>query len=458
MSGKPFRHLEGAALVAAVCISGVLAMTSVAHFSVLTVLLMQEWGISEAEAGIIGGAYFAGNALAVPFLVGSADFMDARKVFVCSSLLSAAASALFAALAQGFWSSVMLRAMAGVALAGTYMPGLSIISARLPSALRPRATPYYTASFSLGNAASYLLAGSCSDAESWRNAFAVSAAAACFAALLIMLLVAPLPPQSSAVFKLSDLFAYKQVIANKPAMGYILSYGGHAWELLAFRQWLVPFLLFKRVAPVAASTVAVSFMTIGAAASIVGGELAYAPRMGGRRRVLFLLLMVSALAAAFVAVSSLPFVPHWVAIVAIIVYGLTTISDSGVVTAGTVSHAAAGRQGITLSLHSMVGFTCPSMGTAAAGAILQAAGGKDVAAAWAAAWMTVAFGGIASLLAFKVIGCRQDCCGYTRKSACTASTAELVVLRHCSDEDGILQEDDDSAMLPGAQRSDGTVA
>ena len=96
------RRLEGAALVAAVCLSGVLAMTSVAHFSVLTVQLMHEWSLTEAQAGIIGGAYFAGNALAVPFLVGSADVVDSRTVFVCSSMLSAVASALFAVLAQGF--------------------------------------------------------------------------------------------------------------------------------------------------------------------------------------------------------------------------------------------------------------------------------------------------------------------------------------------------------------------
>lgn len=451
-------RLEGAALVAAVCFSGVLAMTSVAHFSVLTVLLMHEWSLSEAEAGIIGGAYYAGNALAVPFLVGSADIVDARAVFVCSSLLSAAASALYAVLAQGFWSSVVLRAVAGVALAGTYMPGLSIITARLPPSARARATPYYTASFSLGNAASYLLAGQFSDAESWRSAFAVSAACAFVSALLVALLVAPLPPLSAVSFKLRELFAYKQVFANKPAMGYILSYGGHAWELLAFRQWLVPFLVFKRVHPAAASTVAFCVMSAGAAASIAGGEMAYAPKMGGRRRVLFMLLIFSAIAAALVAASALPFVPHWAAIVAIVLYGLTTISDSGVVTAGTVSHAAAGRHGITLSLHSMIGFTCPSIGTAAAGALLQAAGGKDVAAAWVAAWLIVGGGGLMSLLALKLIGCRQDCCGSARKTV--APVAVELCAAHDTSHMGKegFDDSDESAMLPMHARSDNGAA
>jgi MFS family permease len=452
------KQLDGPALVAVVCISGVLAMTSVAHVSVLTALLMQQWSISEAQIGVIGGSYFAGNALAVPFLVGSADVVDARTIFMCSSLLSAAASALYAVFAQGFWSSVLLRAIAGIALAGTYMPGLSIITARLPQASRARATPYYTASFSLGNAVSYLLAGQFSDADSWPLAFGISAVCACVAVLLVALLVAPLPPQKTAGFRLRQLFAYKQVFTNKPAMGYILAYGGHAWELLAFRQWLVPFLVFKRVSPSAASTVAFCVMSAGAAASIAGGELAYAPSMGGRRRVLFKLLMLSAVIAALVASSALHSVPHWASIGAIVAYGLATISDSGVVTAGTVSHAFAGCHGITLSLHSMVGFICPSMGTAAAGAVLQAVGGKDSAAAWVAAWFVVAAGGFMSLLALKVIGCRQDCCCSAQNAVISKSAVELKPSRDFAveEEENVLSESDKSAMLPKRSRSDGS--
>jgi predicted MFS family arabinose efflux permease len=450
------RRLEGAALVAVTCFSGVLAMTSVAHFSVLTVQLMHEWSLTEAQAGIIGGAYFAGNALAVPFLVGSTDVVDSRTIFVFSSLLSAAASALFAILAQGFWSSVLLRAVAGVALAGTYMPGLSIITARLPPAARARATPYYTASFSLGNAASYILVGQFSDADTWRVAFGASAVCACAAAVLVALLVAPLPPLAADGFKLRELFAYRQVFANKPAMGYILSYGGHAWELLAFRQWLVPFLVFKGVSAPTASIVAFSVMCAGAAASVCGGELARAPRMGGRRRVLFILLTFSLLTAALVASSAVPAVPHWAAITGIVLYGLATISDSGAVTAGTVAHAAPGRQGITLSLHSMVGFTFPSMGTAAAGAVLQAGGGKEVAIAWFAAWLTIAAGGCVSLLSLKLIGCEQHCCSGAGKAADDA--VELRAARDSVEEHGAeCDEKDTSVMLPARARSDGSA-
>jgi MFS family permease len=370
---------------------------------------------------------------------------------------------MYAIFAQGFWSSVLLRALAGVALAGTYMPGLSVITARLPPASRGRATPYYTASFSLGNAASYLLAARFSDADSWRLAFGASAACACAAASLVALLVPPLSPQPSASFKLRQLFAYKQVFANKPAVGYILAYGGHAWELLAFRQWLVPFLVFKRVSPAAASTVAFCVMSAGAVASIAGGELAHAASMGGRRRVLFKLLLLCAAVAAAVAASSLPQVPHWAAVIAIVAYGVTTISDSGVVTAGTVSHASAERHGITLSLHSMFGFVCPSVGTAAAGAVLQAAGGKDQAAAWAAAWCVVAAGGLMSLAALKVMGCRQECCGSLQHAAISVELASVRLPAaeeevEEEEEEEALGESDKSIMLPQRSRSDCSVA
>jgi hypothetical protein len=51
---------------------------------------------------LIGGIYFAGYAIAVPFLTGATDSMEGRRLYVGSALLGAAASLVFAAIAHGF--------------------------------------------------------------------------------------------------------------------------------------------------------------------------------------------------------------------------------------------------------------------------------------------------------------------------------------------------------------------
>jgi hypothetical protein len=81
-----------------------------------------DWALNASQSGWIGGIYFAGYALAVPFLAGASDRMDAR---VGSALLGAAASFAFALFADGFVVALVLRFLGGIGLAGVHMPGLN---------------------------------------------------------------------------------------------------------------------------------------------------------------------------------------------------------------------------------------------------------------------------------------------------------------------------------------------
>ena len=47
----------------------------------------------------------------------------------------------------------------GAGLAGTYMPGLQILNARLSDDFRVKAVPWYTSSFGLGSGISFLVMG-----------------------------------------------------------------------------------------------------------------------------------------------------------------------------------------------------------------------------------------------------------------------------------------------------------
>src|SRR5688572_27574308 len=102
------------------------------------------WQLSASEAGWIGGIYFAGYALAVPFLAGWTDRIDGRWVLAGSSLLGAAAALAFAQWANGFWIALVLRFIGGIAFAGVHMPGLTLLTRYVDGPRQGRAVSIYT--------------------------------------------------------------------------------------------------------------------------------------------------------------------------------------------------------------------------------------------------------------------------------------------------------------------------
>src|SRR5689334_22984433 len=76
-----------------------------------------DWSLDASRSGWIGGIYFAGYAVSVPFLASATDRMDARWLYVGSALLAAAASLAFALFALGFILAMILRLCGGIGLA-----------------------------------------------------------------------------------------------------------------------------------------------------------------------------------------------------------------------------------------------------------------------------------------------------------------------------------------------------
>jgi MFS family permease len=94
MSAEPARASR---IVALLCLAEALSMTGFAAYPAFLPALRAAWGLSGAEAGFVGGAFFFGYMLAVPLLSGITDRIDARGVFAFSCLLAAAGTAGFAA-------------------------------------------------------------------------------------------------------------------------------------------------------------------------------------------------------------------------------------------------------------------------------------------------------------------------------------------------------------------------
>jgi len=306
-------------------------------------------------------------------------------------------------LAPGVAWVVALRALAGVALAATYMPGLRVLVDRYRGPRRSRAVAFYTSSFSFGTAASFFIAGWLAPRFGWPSVFALAACCAVVAAILVATLPRARPEPAEAERRLLD---FRPVLRNRRAMGYVLGYATHCFELFAMRSWLVAFLAFSlSVASTSGASaswpepanVGTLSALLAVAASIGGNELCV--RFGRVRTITLVMLATAAVAAGIGFSAALPYA----AVVAIaLVYGVLVQLDSAALTAGALAAADAGRQGATMAVHSLVGFGAAAIGPVILGAVLDATGGGLQPSSWGAAFASLAAVGLLGPLALRL--------------------------------------------------------
>ena len=100
----------------------------------------------------------AGTALGLVVYLGE-SVAEQVPFVIAFSLLAALSSIGFAWFAEGFWSALAFRALGGLALGGTYMPGLKALTDRVQGPSKTRYQSFYTASFSVGSSVSLFLTG-----------------------------------------------------------------------------------------------------------------------------------------------------------------------------------------------------------------------------------------------------------------------------------------------------------
>lgn len=386
-------------LILILCTAEVLTMVGVYAVPALLPGFIGAWGLSKAEAGWTAGITFLSYALAAPPLLALTDRIDAKLICCAGAGLAAAASAGFALIASGLVSALMFRALAGAGLAATYMPGMRALIDRYGRPTPSRAVATYTACFSLGTAVSYFLAGWLAGAFGWRTAFAVAAVAALIAMALYAGLPRHRPPAPDAPARLFDP---RPVVANTAALGFILAYGAHCWELFTWRSWMVAFLVFALALDggggwPAATDVAGASGLIAMAASFGGNELCL---RYGRRRVIACVMAASALAAASIGFAA----PLGYLVLAVLALGYTALIqlDSAALTAGAVAAARPGQQGATLAMHALIGFGCAGIGPLVLGVVLDATGGGATSLSWGLAFASMAVIGLLGPLALRM--------------------------------------------------------
>ena len=151
--------LNGRSVIVAMCVGQLGSLLPhVVVPSILAGFLIPEWHLSGAQAGLLAGSGAAGYMLTVPVLATLTDRIDARKILIAGSIVSAFGTLLFGLFATGLWSGALFNAIAGIGFAGAYMPGLKALTDRLASGDSSRAVTLYTSSFSFGVGLSFLVA------------------------------------------------------------------------------------------------------------------------------------------------------------------------------------------------------------------------------------------------------------------------------------------------------------
>ena len=373
------------ALVTAMCAAQVLGMLGVFAFPALLPYFIDLWDLSNSQAGWISGIYFAGYSISVPVLTSLTDHVDARKIYLISCLVGIIANLGFAVFSQGFWSALIFRALCGIGLAGTFIPGLKALIDRLEIRFLPRAVSFYTACFGLGMSVSFYYAGVMFNWFGWEIVFFV-AAAGCGLVLLLTLIVLdsiPMEKPQGASTGILDVLDFRPVWQNYPARTYIIAYMCHMWEMFAARSWMVAFLTFAMTLQPVSTTfmVPTTIMAVagvfGMAASILFGELAV---KFGRRRIVSMVMAISCLLG--LSIGFLSAIPYPVLVCLCISYTIFFQGDSAAIHAGVITAAAPDRRGATMALQSLAGFAAASLAPVAAGVVLDITGGGSNVISW----------------------------------------------------------------------------
>ena len=340
------------------------------NYSALLPILQKEWSLTNGQAGWIFSSYQIGYLLSVVFLISLTDYTNPKYIYILTAFWAGAFGVLFSYWAEGFQSALILRTLTGIGLAGTYMPGLRMVSEKFPPRERGRAVGIYVGVFSLGVALSSFLSGFINSILSWRWAFFLTS-------------LGPVAGGVIAFFQLGELTKIKEedkkvsageVLRNRPAFMMIGGYMAHMWEMFGMRAWMAAFLTaclltaqfdFQRAVNLSAVITGVVIL-VGAISNALGGLLS---DRYGRENTIIVVMLGSALLSLLIGwTRPLPFS---LILILSILYGFMVTGESSVLSTGVTELAHPGGLGRTMALQSLLGFGAASISPIVFGYILD---------------------------------------------------------------------------------------
>lgn len=316
--------------------------------------LMQTWGISEADIGLLTNAVQLGfiSGTLTFALTGLADRFEASRIFTMCALLGALFNTLFAFAANGLGSGLPLRFAVGFCLAGVYPLGMKLVVSWVPERAGT-ALAQLVGMLTLGSALPHGVRLAGAD-WAWQSTMMVSSILACVAAFMIWHLgdgphLRRMPDtQPLRLGRVLTAFTIPQFRAS--ALGYF----GHQWELYAF--WTITPALLIAASLAERGTPEISGLSfliigIGSLGCIFGG---WWSQSIGSARVAALALSASALCCAV-----FPFLtsadPAWLIFI-LLIWGTTVIADSPHFSALSAKACPPEIVGSALALQNALGF------------------------------------------------------------------------------------------------------
>jgi MFS family permease len=376
------------------------ALLGFACYAVVLTTLQDEWHLSNLQSGLIASAFFFGYMLMVPLATALTDRVDAKKVYLVGGLFAAGGLLGMGLFAFNFWTALVFMALNGAGLAGTYMPGLKILSDRIKTGELTRHIAFYTAFFGIGTGFSYLCSGWILTALGWRYVFGFIALGPFTAFLIVLFFIPALAHEKwhgPIRIRLHDIFPvdkWRLVLQDKTASGFIFGYTAHSMELFASRSWIVAFFGFCAAVSgesflLAATTLAGVINFFGVPSSILGNEIAL--KVGRQKWICFVMLS-SALFGIALALSTGQ--SWWLIIALAIGHTIFIMADSATLTAGLVTSAQENIKGAAMGLHSLMGFGGGLLGPAIFGFVLDLTGSRATQISWVWAYAAVVVWGV----------------------------------------------------------------
>ncbi len=384
-------------------------MLVLSNYGALLPVLQKDWSLTSAQAGWIFSSYHIGYIFAVAFLTSLTDYIRPQPIYILSALWAGFWGILFSIWADGFYSALILRTLMGIGLAGTYMPGLRMVSERFVSRERGKAIGIYVGAFSLGLSLSLFLTGLFNSLFNWRWAFFLTS-------------LGPIGGGIIALFKIGGRNQRRveeivkmplgEILRNRPALMMIGGYMAHMWEMFGMRAWMVAFLTasflalkydFSRAVGLSSFITGIVILA-GAISNTLGGILS---DRFGRTNTIIVVMLGSGLVSFIIGWTIT--LPLWFIILISILYGLLVTADSSSISTGVTELAHPGGLGRTMALQSLLGFGSASLSPIVFGYILDVTNPKDALETvgyfprWGWAFMVLGLGGwVGSLVVWRL--------------------------------------------------------
>lgn len=366
------------------------------NYSALLPQIVATWSLSGIQAGALFAAFQAGYVVTILPAGLIADRYSTRRVVAVGASGTGLASLAFAALADGFYTGIFFRFLAGAFMAGVYVPGMRFLSEWYLESVRGRAIGVYTGAFSLSTGLSFLLSSSVTAVLGWRIGIGATSVGAVVAGPLMLAFARDHPDAA-----VSDRRFDRGFLSNRAYLYAVGVYAGHTWELFGVRNWMPAFLVFTPAVAgtsnpaVLAGLLTGVIMSLGGVGNLLGG---WASDSVGRVPTILAMLGASACISAVIGgLGTLLSLPALTAL--LLVYGAFLTADSSP-TSTTVTEVVADEHvGAALSVQTLAGFSATVVSPIVFGAALDATG-------YAWAFPTLAFGAVFGLVSLGLLSRR----------------------------------------------------